>query len=801
MSRFKALLRRLGKDERKIVVVFGITPARCDRAVRYLRSGAPGLPVWLFSAEPPPAATAALCERVVVRTNSFALFLQAEKLLWRHWVALALATWTGEPGQWPLKLAPFLIPPFRALIMNEHGDAFSGMSAALLSHVRLRIRDAVHSGWNRFLDISHPWFVLVLWVFARIFAFWFGRSLFLRFHGNQPLPLPPVPLSQGSGVALFRHETMLWKWKEFEALARSSDCRWILFLETDGRSDAQIGNSAAFDDMLGLFDSDRTFAVSRQRGFRAWKKMLFPVAPFRQLQPGAASQVLAPVSDVILVDRQKLLALGIPECTFPGTAWLILFWKAAAAGWRSYSAGGTAALDEQPDWPYQEAEFVTRVLPDFRLRDLGPREPDLSRGTIAFHVPRFAPALARTALHDKPRVLVVSPYLPYPLSHGGAVRIYNLCRELKNRVDLFLVSFREKDDYVHYDKLHEVFREVFVVDRDQRMLEDPSLPKQVREHHSPSMRALIAEVCREWRIDLLQVEYTHMAAFRDASPETPAILVEHDLTFTLYKQLADRNTTREAEAEYQRWLAFERRWLHSYDGVWTMSAQDRATAIAEDSHPNRTFTVPNGVDLTRFVPTVGQAHGLPILYVGSFRHLPNILGFDKLRSEVMPHIWRRFPETRLRVVAGPDHDRYWRMFAKKNGLQNLDPRIQIHGFVEDLRPLYANASIVVAPLVVSAGTNIKVMEAMACGKAVVSTSIGCAGLDLRDDHDVLIRDDWQEFAGVVCQLLSNDSLRLRIGAEARNTVEADFSWTAIADRAYETYLQLTCVRAQLSGAR
>jgi glycosyltransferase involved in cell wall biosynthesis len=167
----------------------------------------------------------------------------------------------------------------------------------------------------------------------------------------------------------------------------------------------------------------------------------------------------------------------------------------------------------------------------------------------------------------------------------------------------------------------------------------------------------------------------------------------------------------------------------------------------------------------------------------------------------MPEIWRRFPEARLRVVAGPDHQRYWRMFAKKERLENLDGRIQIHGFVEDLRPLYAKASVVVVPLLVSAGTNIKVMEAMACRKAVVSTSIGCAGLDLIDRQDVLIRDNWPEFAAAVCELLSDESLRLRIAAEALQTVEARFSWTAIADRAYESYVHFTGAHAQLSGAR
>ena len=200
------------------------------------------------------------------------------------------------------------------------------------------------------------------------------------------------------------------------------------------------------------------------------------------------------------------------------------------------------------DWPYEEAEFVVRVLSEPALKTLGPQEPDLSRGSISFRIgepARFTPG--------RLRVLVVSPYLPYPLSHGGAVRIYNLCRALSDRVDLILATFREKDDHVHFDKLHEVFREVYVVDIDEKLSQDESLPRQVRGHVSRSMRALIAQLCRDRAIDVLQVEFTHLAGFRDAAPDVPAILVEHDLTFTLYRQLAEREQTEAARAEYERW--------------------------------------------------------------------------------------------------------------------------------------------------------------------------------------------------------------------------------------------------------
>jgi glycosyltransferase involved in cell wall biosynthesis len=153
----------------------------------------------------------------------------------------------------------------------------------------------------------------------------------------------------------------------------------------------------------------------------------------------------------------------------------------------------------------------------------------------------------------------------------------------------------------------------------------------------------------------------------------------------------------------------------------------------------------------------------------------------------MPRVWAKMPDARLRVVAGPDHESFWRRFGRKQDLRRMDPRIEIHGFVEDLRPLYARASVVAVPLEVSAGTNIKVLEAMACGKAIVTTPVGCAGLGLQDDYHVAIRREWSEFAGAICQLLPPTALRSGLGARARRAAENHFSWSAIADRAYESY--------------
>jgi glycosyltransferase involved in cell wall biosynthesis len=780
-------LKLAGKGDTKVAIVFGGAPPACHRAVLHLRAGAPDVPVWVFCTARPLLETEALCERVCVRSSTVALLLAAERQAWPRWVALGIAPWTGDSGGWPLKLAPFLIPPGRALLLNENGDFFHGSPGAIARHMGRRCHDRAISAWHGARELSHrvgDWFrhaahvskLVALNGLGTLFL-WMVRDRFDRLHGHEALRVDLDGEPAKTGCEVIPHHGPQWDRAAIGLAANDTDARWILW----GRDDVT-------PEMFALFDDPRTFAVSRQRHFRGWKPAIVPSAPFRTLQPGEFSDVLAPLSETILVDRQKLLALGIPGASLAGTAWMMLFWQAAAAGWRSYSAGGSAPLQEQPDSPMQDAAFVLNVLRNRDLRRAGPRHPELSRGAVAFRTAGQPPRR-----NEKPRVLLVSPFLPFPLSHGGAVRIWNLCRALAPRVDFVLAAFREKDDVVDYARLGEVFREIRIVDMDERASSDRALPSQVRHHASAAMRAVIAELARTWLPDVLQVEYTHMAHFRDAAPHVPAILVEHDLTFTLYRQLADNRPGPVAESEYRHWLAFERRWLKSYDGVWTVSEEDRQLAIRESGRsPLRTYNVPNGVDIERFRPAPGRA-AQEILYVGSFRHLPNTIGFEKLERDIMPRVWERFPDARLRVVAGPRHEEYWKPRA-------LDRRIEVHGFVEDLRPLYAGASVVVVPLEVSAGTNIKVLEAMASGAPVVTTPVGCAGLGLHDGDTVLIRPDTESFAAAICDLLADPALRDRIAIRARATVEDRFTWTSIAEGAYESYCAVNVAVATLAGS-
>ncbi|MBK9169504.1 MAG: glycosyltransferase family 4 protein [Bryobacterales bacterium] len=738
----------------KIVTVFAAGAADAARAVRHVQSA--GLPIWLFTLEPPDPVVAALCGRVACGDWEAAL-----RDLGRHWSALTVVVWARR-GPLAPRVRPLLRPPFRVLVLNEHGDFFNATPAGIARHLLRRSRDRLHSIARRIADWGSG---LGWWLFLRAaqYSVTLSRWAFRKLPAGAPIDLPVPPATGESYVTVLTRQRQ-WDLTGVRA-AVSGDTRWILF--------AEEGAPASVDDLIPLMRCPGTFAVSRQAFYRDWNEGLFARAPFRPLQPGEASRVLAPVGPLMLVDRARMEALGVPRTIVPGSAWLWLFWRAAAAGWHSYSIGAAETPSEAPDWPYEDAEFVTLAR---RTPPVAPRDAALARGNISFAVHGPQP------FRGLKRVLVVSPYLPYPLTHGGAVRIWNLCRALASRYDLLLAAFREKDEQVEYEQLHTVFRRVYVVERDEHPGNDRGLPKQVREHRSSAMEALIASLAAE--VSVLQVEYAHLAAFRDAAPALPAILVEHDLTFMLYQQL-------QAGEEAERWRRFERHWFNRYDAVWTMSEDDRALAIQEGASAAATAVVANGVDTARFTPQCRPDGPPEILVIGSFRHLPNILGFEWLARQVMPLVWREVTDARLHCVAGPEPDRYWRELTGRPYPASLDPRIVRHAFVSDVRPLYTRASVVAVPLVVSAGTNIKVMEAMACGRAVVSTPVGCYGLGLRHEAGALIHEQAPDFAAALVRLLRDADLRERIERQARATVESRFSWESIAEDAAASYEALT----------
>jgi glycosyltransferase involved in cell wall biosynthesis len=178
-----------------------------------------------------------------------------------------------------------------------------------------------------------------------------------------------------------------------------------------------------------------------------------------------------------------------------------------------------------------------------------------------------------------------------------------------------------------------------------------------------------------------------------------------------------------------------------------------------------------------------------LLFVGSFNHFPNVEAFRFFRNAVWPTLQARFPGMTLTVVAGRNHEWYWKQFTGE-AAPPAGEGIRVLDFVRDVRPLYVECNLAVVPTTVSAGTNLKVLEAMAMERAVVSTSRGCAGLRLEHGSSVWIADDGAGFAAGIARLIADPAERRRIAQAARVIAERDFDWRQLGAKQRALYREL-----------
>jgi GT2 family glycosyltransferase/glycosyltransferase involved in cell wall biosynthesis len=360
----------------------------------------------------------------------------------------------------------------------------------------------------------------------------------------------------------------------------------------------------------------------------------------------------------------------------------------------------------------------------------------------------------------KPVVLVASPYLPYPLSHGAAVRIYNLMRRAAEDFDQVLVTFVESPRPVPRELLNFCAEVVTVRRPGSHALPSTDRPDTVEEFDSPSFHATLRQTVMKWSPGIVQLEFTQMAQYVEDCAPARTLLVEHDITYDLYAQMLKNGEEWETRRQYERWLNFERGAWKKVDRVVTMSEKDRA--IVEGS-----VAIGNGVDLERFRPSDREPDARRLLFIGSFAHRPNVLALEFFLSQVFPNL----RDTILHVIAGQHHERFWNL---------QQDRVEIEGFVSDVRPAYERATLVIAPLVASAGTNIKIMEAMAMGKAIVSTEAGIHGLELERGSDVVVADDAEEMAAEIHRLLDFPGERRALEQHAAETAVRVYGWDRMA---------------------
>ena len=218
--------------------------------------------------------------------------------------------------------------------------------------------------------------------------------------------------------------------------------------------------------------------------------------------------------------------------------------------------------------------------------------------------------------------------------------------------------------------------------------------------------------------------------------------------------------------------AAERRYIRLADHVLAVSENDRSY-FASYADPSKITVIPGAGKTTLFKLITGQEKPDSLVFTGSMDWMPNEDAILFFAEDILPHLLREVPNVHLSVV-GRKPSQCLRNLAEQN------PCILVTGEVPDIRPHVRESSVYVVPLRIGGGTRIKIFEAMAMGKAVVSTPVGAEGLPVRHNENIVLAEEPADFAQQVARLLKDRAERERIGRAARVLVEQNYSWRSVA---------------------
>jgi GT2 family glycosyltransferase/glycosyltransferase involved in cell wall biosynthesis len=389
------------------------------------------------------------------------------------------------------------------------------------------------------------------------------------------------------------------------------------------------------------------------------------------------------------------------------------------------------------------------------------------------------------------RVLFVSPYPICPPVHGGGVFMYQTLRELVKLADVHVIALLDLDNQV---PANEELREFcasaeFLVRRlGQHGSAFSILPHALREFASEDLAWLIHREIYRHGIDVVQLEYTNMGQYLEPFARLACVLFEHDVYFqSIARGLAYIDGTLEkikARLEYLRALRYELRMLARCDQVQVCTAENGAhlASFLPQVAPRLRAGLRAGIDTARYQ---FQPHGrdpFTMLFLGSFRHLPNYAALDWFLRRVLPLVRERCPTAKL-IVAGSDP-------PPRHVYGDFLDAVEPLGFVEDIRTALARYAVFVCPILSGSGVRVKLLEAFASGMPVVSTRIGAEGLARNDGEFCMLADDPGEFARKVLALFDHPDKAAAMAQRARAEVEQNWDMARITRRLEESYREL-----------
>jgi sugar transferase (PEP-CTERM/EpsH1 system associated) len=389
------------------------------------------------------------------------------------------------------------------------------------------------------------------------------------------------------------------------------------------------------------------------------------------------------------------------------------------------------------------------------------------------------------------RILWLKTELLHPVDKGGKIRTYHMLKEMKREHHVTYLTLddgtasaaerAQSEQYCHElvcvpHRTRAKFSPGFYVELASNLAS--SLPYFLKKYESREMRQKIEEYVRRDSFDVVVCDFLVPVVNMPRAIPCASVLFQHNVEAMIWERHYKTQTNPVKKLylhdQWRKTRAFEKAACHRFDAVVAVSREDRE-AMQRDYGVREVVDIPTGVDTDFFRPGGApdrEPHGL--VFTGSMDWIPNEDAITYFTRDILPRIRQQVPDVTLTVVGRNPS-------AGLRELSERDPSIRITGRVDDVRPYMERAAAYIVPIRIGGGTRLKIYEAMAMEKPVVSTTVGAEGLPVRDGEELLLADEPEQFADAVVRVITDDNLAREIGNRAAVVVRRDFGWERVAD--------------------
>lgn len=396
------------------------------------------------------------------------------------------------------------------------------------------------------------------------------------------------------------------------------------------------------------------------------------------------------------------------------------------------------------------------------------------------------------------KILMVTPYVPYPPSSGGQIRTYNLLKYLSQNNEITLVALYKNDEEKKYESyLKKYCRKIYLCKR-------PSSPWQLKNifktifssspflvvrNYSDEAKTVINKLLSQEKFDVIHAE-TFYVMPHIPQTKVPTVLVEQTIEYKVYKHFVN------SLPFYLRFFIYfdidiiklkywERFYWKKANAVVVVSSSDEKL-IKNEEPLLKTSIIPNCVGDEMIINKLEKKDlkSPAIFFQGNFFWLQNVEAAKFIINKIYPQLIKELPYVKV-IIAGQNAKKLGDMINKNINIVNIEPND-----IDKVKELFKKNSLFIAPIFGPGGTRLKILAAMGSGMPVISSITGIEGLEVTNNKNVVIASDQQEFVAKIKQLLSNNDLYEKIRSNAYNLVKEKYQWSQTAKELESVYKNL-----------